>query len=61
MAEPGDDAHPHTAETLAAAGITVTEAGKDRARAKLEAADARWTAAAWAALRTQVGMPARAA
>lgn len=46
---------------LAAAGIVVTEEGKARARAKLAAADARWTAERRAQLREQLGLPARAA
>ncbi len=42
---------------LAAVGITVTEEGKARARAKLAEADARRTPERQAALRAQVGLP----
>ena len=59
MTESGHDASDGTAELLAAVGITVTEEGK--ARALLAEAEARWTPEKWAALRTQVGLPARAA
>ena len=48
-----------TEELLAAAGITVTEEGKARARARLDAAGARWTPEKWAALREQVGLDPR--
>jgi hypothetical protein len=44
---------------LAAVGITVTEEGKARARAKLDAASARWTPEKWAALRRQIGLDDR--
>ncbi|MDM4720371.1 hypothetical protein QTQ03_12590 [Micromonospora sp. WMMA1363] len=50
-----------TAATLAAAGITVTEEGKARARAKLKAARERWTPELDAQVRKQLGLPARAA
>lgn len=51
----------NAAAMLAAAGITVTPEGKARARAKLQAARARWTPELDAKLREQLGLPARAA
>ncbi|HET6950396.1 MAG TPA: hypothetical protein VFI47_08475 [Acidimicrobiales bacterium] len=61
MTEPRPDTREQTAAMLAAAGITVTEEGKARARAKLAEADARWTPERRAKLRKQLGLPARAA
>ena len=61
MAQSDHEARKSTAELLAAVGITVTEDGKARARARLAEANARWTPERWAALRTQLGLPARAA
>jgi hypothetical protein len=61
MAERESDAPVTTEELLAAVGITVTEEGKARARAKLEAAEARWTPEKWDALRRQVGLDEHAA
>jgi hypothetical protein len=46
-----------TEELLAAVGIVVTDEGKARARAKLEAARARHTPEMRAALRAQIGLP----
>ena len=46
---------------FAAAGISVTTEGKQRARDRREAAQARWTPERWAALRAQLGLPSRAA
>lgn len=46
---------------LAAAGITVTDEGKARARAELAEVDARWTRERRAALREQIGLPPAAA
>lgn len=46
---------------FAAAGISVTDDGKQRARARREAAEAHWTPDQWAALRAQLGLPGRAA
>jgi hypothetical protein len=54
------DTRESTAAMLAAAGITVTEEGKARARAKLREARARWTPELDAKLREQLGLPARA-
>ena len=61
MTQSDPDAGHGTADLLAAVGVTVTEEGKARARARLAEAEARWTPEKWAALRTQVGLPARAA
>jgi hypothetical protein len=61
VTQPDHDARDDTAELLAAVGITITEEGKSRARAKLAEADARWTPERWTALREQLGLPARAA
>jgi hypothetical protein len=44
-----------TAAMLAAAGIVATDEGRDRARAKLKAAEERMTPAAWARLRERYG------
>jgi hypothetical protein len=41
---------------FAAAGITVTDEGKQRARSRREAAGARWTPEQWVALRAQLGL-----
>jgi hypothetical protein len=61
MTQPGHDAREDTVEMLAAVGITVTEEGKARARARLAKADARHTPERRAALRAQVGLPPAAA
>lgn len=61
MTSPDHDARRHTAELFDAVGITVTDEGKARARARLAAAAARWTPESWAALREQLGMRDRAA
>ena len=50
-----------TVELLAAVGVTATDAGKARARARLAEAEARWTGERWAELREQLGLPARSA
>jgi hypothetical protein len=57
MTQSGHDAPEDTTTMLAAVGITVTEEGKARARAKLAEADARRTPERQAALRAQVGLP----
>ena len=54
MAEREGDAPVTTEELLAAVGITVTEEGK--ARARLEAADARWTPEKWARFDARLGI-----
>jgi hypothetical protein len=59
--QPGRDLHEDMTATLAAAGITVTEEGKARARAKLAEAAARRDPERRAALRAQLGRPATAA
>ncbi|GIJ44261.1 hypothetical protein Val02_11470 [Virgisporangium aliadipatigenens] len=46
---------------LAAAGITVTAEGRERARARLRAADERMTPEAWERLRARLGRAADAA
>jgi hypothetical protein len=46
-----------TEELLAAAGITVTEEGKARARRRLDEHAAAMTPERWNALRAQVGLP----
>lgn len=61
MADNSPDTRERTAAMLAAAGITVTEEGKARARAKLAEADARWTPELHAKAREQLGLPPRAA
>ena len=43
MNQPGTDGDVEMQELLAAAGITVTAEGRERARRKLAAADAHWT------------------
>ena len=57
--QPHRDTPQSVTEMLAAVGITVTEEGKARARAKLDAASARWTPEKWAALRRQIGLEDR--
>jgi hypothetical protein len=56
---PGSDSD--VSALLDAAGITVTEEGKARARRRLAEARARWTPERWARLREQIGLPPRAA
>ena len=58
---PGHDRSADLDALFAAAGLTVTDEGKERARARREAAEARWTPEQWAALRAQLGLPSRAA
>ncbi len=50
-----------TTELLAAAGVTATDEGKARARARIAEAEARWTGERWAELREQLGLPTRTA
>jgi hypothetical protein len=61
MAQPGPDVRDDIVAMLAAAGITVTEEGKARARAEMEESEARWTPERWDALREQLGLPPAAA
>jgi hypothetical protein len=61
MTTPGHDPSADLDALFAAAGISVTPEGKQRARARREAAQARWTPERWAALRAQLGLPSRAA
>lgn len=58
---PDHDSSADLDALFAAAGINVTDEGKQRARARREAAEARWTPERWAALRAQLGLPNRAA
>jgi len=60
---PQSDRHgdESTVELLAAVGVTATEEGKARARARITEAEARWTDQRWAELRAQLGLPARTA
>ncbi|MFG2047857.1 hypothetical protein ACGFIW_10565 [Micromonospora sp. NPDC048935] len=57
--------NPHsgtdTMALLAAVGIVVTKDGLARARRRLEDARARWTPELDAAVREQLGLPARSA
>lgn len=46
-------------ELLAAVGVTATDEGKARARARIADAEARWTGEKWAELREQLGLSAR--
>jgi hypothetical protein len=48
-------------EALARVGIVVTDEGKARARARLADAEAEWPAERRAALREELGRPARRA
>jgi len=57
MTEPAPDLREDTIAMLAAAGIHVTEEGRARARAKLDAARARHTPELRAAWRAQCGFP----
>lgn len=52
---PNPDLREQTAAVLAAAGIVVTEEGKARARAKLDAAAQRMTPEAWERIRERYG------
>ncbi|MEU3455637.1 hypothetical protein ABZ671_18850 [Micromonospora sp. NPDC006766] len=61
MASQTPETGTDTTAMLAAAGITVTDEGKARARRRLREARARWTPDLDAAARAQLGMPARAA
>lgn len=61
MTTPDHDSSADLDALFAAAGISVTDEGKQRARARREAAEARWTPERWAALRAQLGLPSRAA
>ncbi len=58
LAYAGNRDRPITTEELnAVLGYEITAEGRARARAKLDAARARWTPERWAALRTQLGLP----
>jgi hypothetical protein len=49
---------PDTERLFTAAGITPTEDGRRRARAKLAEMDRRMTPERWAELRRELGLPA---
>jgi hypothetical protein len=57
MTHPGPDLREDMTAMLAAVGITVTEQGKARARAKLAEAAARRDPQRRAALRERLGLP----
>jgi hypothetical protein len=57
MTEPAPDLREDTIAMLAAVGITVTEEGRARARAKLAEARARHTPELRAAWRAEAGLP----
>jgi hypothetical protein len=57
MTTPGPDLREDMTAMLAAAGITVTDEGKARARAQLRAGNAWWTPERLAAVRAQLGLP----
>lgn len=61
MTKPGSESSADLTALFDAVGITVTEEGKERARARRRAAEARWTPERWAELRAQLGLPPRAA
>ncbi|MGC4808639.1 hypothetical protein [Micromonospora sp. DT233] len=61
MASQSPETDTRSDDVLAAAGIVVTPEGKARARARLRAADQRWTPELRDELRAQIGLPARAA
>jgi predicted ATPase len=57
MTQSGPDLREDMTAMLAAAGITVTDEGKARARARLAESKERWTPERRAELRAQLGMP----
>ena len=59
MTTPASDSSADLATVLEQDGVT--EEGKQRARAKRLAAEARWTPEQWAHLRAELGLPPRAA
>jgi hypothetical protein len=61
MTSPDETTRNEAIITMAEHGITVTEEGLARARAKLHEADAKWTPERRRALREQLGLPAEAA
>jgi hypothetical protein len=63
MVANGPDRSPSvsTEELMTAAGYTITDEGKARARAKLAEADARWTPERWAEFRREMGFTPRPA
>jgi hypothetical protein len=61
MSQPDRQADEGTVELLAAVGVTATDEGKARARARIADAEARWTDEKWAELREQLGLPTRTA
>jgi hypothetical protein len=61
MTRPDQSHREEAVATMAEHGITVTEDGLARARAKLDEATAKWTPERRKALREQLGLPADAA
>jgi hypothetical protein len=61
MTRPDQSRRSEAIATMAEHGITVTEEGMARARAKLDAAAAKWTPERRQALREQLGLPAEPA
>jgi hypothetical protein len=61
MTKPGSDSSADLTALFDAVGITVTEEGKQRARARRREAEAHWTPERRDALRAQLGLPKRAA
>jgi len=59
MTTPAPDASAELSAVLEQDGVT--EEGKQRARARRLAAEARWTPEQWAHLRAELGLPPRAA
>jgi hypothetical protein len=61
MTRPDQSRRSEAIATMAEHGITVTEEGMARARAKLDEADAKWTPERRRALREQLGLSAESA
>ncbi|MGH3681394.1 MAG: hypothetical protein ACRDT2_14265 [Natronosporangium sp.] len=59
MTQPRPHPDADVSALLDAAGITVTDEGKARARRRLAEARTRWTPQRWARLREQIGLPPR--
>lgn len=61
VTQPRPDSDADISALLAAAGITVTDEGRARARRRLAETRQRWTPDRWARLRQQLGVPPRTA
>ena len=59
MNQPRPGSDTDVSALLDAAGIVVTDEGRERARQRLAEARARWTPQRWARLREQLGLPGR--